>query len=130
MPKEGRMTIENQPSVERSPLDERVRAAMEAIESLAVQRIQVQNAEELQALERRIVAATDQLASALLAQKLQAAVDESSLHEQARQLIKSAPKKLKHQGRRTVTVRGTRGPAFTIETSYYSPNQQFSREKK
>jgi hypothetical protein len=111
-------------------VDEPVRTALEAIESLAAQRIRVQNAEELQALERLIMTATDRLASALLAQKLQAAVDEPALHEAARELIKSAPKKLKHQGRRTVTVRPTRGPAFTIETSYYSPNQRFSRKKK
>jgi uncharacterized protein HemX len=86
------MSTENQPSVEASSLDEQVRAALEAIEQLAAQRIRVQNGEELQALEGRIVAATDRLASALLAQKLQAAVDEPALHKAAVQLIKSAPR--------------------------------------
>lgn len=106
-----------------------VQAALAAIQALLSQRPRIQNAAELQVAERAIVAATDSLASAILAQQLQAAVDEPELQAQALAFIKSAPKKLKNQGRRDVTIQGTRGPAFTIRTGYHSPNQPVTRKK-
>jgi hypothetical protein len=107
-----------------------VQAALAAIEQLVGRRSQVRTAGELQRLEAEIITATDQLASAILAQKLQAALDEPEMQVAARDFIKQAPKKLKNQGRRRVEVRASRGPAFEVETSYYSPNHTGSRKKK
>jgi hypothetical protein len=115
---------------EPAPAAPTVQAALAAIEALVQSRPQVQNAQELQELERAIVAATDRLASAILAQQLQGVLDDPQVQQAARTLIKQAPKKLKNQGRRRVSIRPSRGPAFEVETSYYSPNQKGSRKKK
>ncbi|HBY96017.1 MAG TPA: hypothetical protein DEP84_19025 [Chloroflexi bacterium] len=106
-----------------------VQTAMAAIEQLLGQRSQIRNPEQLQQVEREIIVATDRLASAIVAQKLQAALDEPEVQQEAAALIKQAPKKLKNQGRRRVTVRPSRGPAFEGETSYYRPNRTGSRKK-
>ena len=88
----------------------------------------VKTAKELEALERRIVEATDKLAGALVAQKVQASIDSKELKDEAGVLVKTYPKKMKNQGIRDVTIRPSRGEPFAIKTTYFS--QKGKRKKK
>lgn len=88
----------------------------------------VKTAKELEALERRIVEATDKLAGALVAQKVQASIDNKELKDEASVLIKTYPKKMKNQGIRDVTIRPSRGEPFAVKTTYFS--QKGKRKKK
>ncbi len=88
----------------------------------------VKTAEELEALEGKIVEATDKLAGALVAQKVQASLDCKELKDEAALLIKAYPKKMKNQGIRDVKIRPSRGERFTVKTTYFS--QKGKRKKK
>ena len=88
----------------------------------------VKTAEELEALERRIIEATDNLAGALVAQKVQDSIKSKELKDEAAHLVSTYPKKMKNQGLRDVTIRPSRGEPFTVETTYFS--QKGKRKKK
>lgn len=56
--------------------------------------------EELEELEHEIRRLTDQLAAALLAQKVQASLDSDEMTEAERDLIKNHPQRLKSEGKK------------------------------
>ena len=105
------------PENEMSPA---IREALEKIEELINLKSTVSTAEELEELEKKIVQATDELASAVTALKLQESLDSAELKGDASDLVDHYPRKMKNQGRRPVTVRALRGPDFEIYTTYYS----------
>jgi hypothetical protein len=109
---------------------EALETAVKGLQHLLAQSTSIGDAQALQQVEREIIAATDALASAILAVKLQTAVAAEGVSVQTRALLSQAPKKLKSQGQREVTVQGMRGPAFTLRTAYYSPKTKRSRKKK
>ena len=73
----------------------------------------------MEALERRIVEATDKLAGALVAQKVQTSIHSEELNDEATRLVKTYPKKMKNHGIRDVTIRPSRGKPFKVKT-YFS----------
>ena len=105
-----------------------IEKALEGINLIQKEKSLVKTAEELEALERRIVEATDKLAGALIAQKVQDSIKSKELKEEAAFLVKTYPKKMKNQGLRDVTIRPSRGEPFTVETTYFS--QKGKRKKK
>lgn len=88
----------------------------------------VKTAEEVEALEGRIIEATDRLAGALVAQKVQDSIKSEELKDEAALLVKTYPKRMKNQGLRDVTIRPSRGEPFTVKTTYFS--QKGKRKKK
>lgn len=109
-------------------IEEKIEEALRAIDEIQKTKSLVKTAEELEALERRIVEATDKLAGALVAQKVQDSIKDKELKGEAALLVKSHPKRMKNQGPREVTIHPSRGEPFKVETSYFS--QKGKRKKK
>jgi DNA-directed RNA polymerase specialized sigma subunit len=101
-------------------IEHQVQDAFKDLEKLYKDRIIVRNANELEDIEREIVAATDKLAGLMTAHKVQQSIDSSELQEDATNLVKSSPKKLKNQGPREVEISLARGEPVKIKTNYYS----------
>ncbi|MDZ7696672.1 MAG: hypothetical protein U5R49_07435 [Deltaproteobacteria bacterium] len=113
---------------ESAEIEKRIEKALKEIDLIQKEKNLVKTADELEALERRIVEATDKLAGALVAQKVQASIDSKELKEEAGLLAKTYSKKMKNQGTRDVTIRPFRGEPFTVKTIYFS--QKGKRKKK
>ena len=111
-------------------IEQQVQDAFKELERLYKERIIVRNANELEAIERQIVAATDKLAGLMTAHKVQQSIDSRELHEEARNLVKSSPKKLKNQGPREVEISLARGEPVKIKTNYYSRKGKKKLKKK
>lgn len=109
-------------------IERRIEEALKEIDLIQKEKALVKTGEELEALERRIVDATDKLAGALVAQKVQASLHSEELKDEAALLAKGYPKKMKNQGIRDVTIRPSRGEPFTVKTTYFS--QKGKRKKK
>jgi hypothetical protein len=109
-------------------IEKEIENALKEIDLIQQERSLVKTAEELQALERRIVEATDKLAGVLIAQKVKDSIRSKELKDEAALLVKTYPKKMKNQGLRDVTIRPSRGEAFTVETTYYT--KKGKRKKK
>ena len=101
-------------------IEHQVQDAFKDIEKLYKERIIVRNANDLEAIERQIVAAPDKLAGLMTAHKVQQSIDSSELQKDATNLVKSSPKKLKNQGPREVEISLARGESVKIKTNYYS----------
>jgi hypothetical protein len=101
-------------------IEQQVQDAFKDLEKLYKKRVIVRNANQLEVIERQIVAATDKLAGLLTAHKVQQSIDCSELQDDATKLVKSSPKKLKNQGPREVEVSFARGEPIKIKTNYYS----------
>jgi hypothetical protein len=109
-------------------IEKGIEKALKEIDLIQKETGLVKTAEELEALERRIVDATDKLAGALVAQKVQASIHSEELKDEAARLVNTYPKKMKNQGIRDVTIRPSRGEPFTVRTTYFS--QKGKRKKK
>jgi hypothetical protein len=101
-------------------IEQQVEDAFKDLEKLYKERIIVKNANQLEAIERQIVTATDKLAGLMTAHKVQQSIDSSELQQEATNLVKTSPKKLKNQGPRKVEVSFARGEPVKIKTNYYS----------
>jgi hypothetical protein len=113
---------------ESRAIDKKIEEALKEIENIHREKHLVKTAEELEALERRIIEATDRLAGALVAQKLHDSLQDPELKEEGLRLAKSHPKALKNQGLRDVLIRPSRGEPFTVKSSYFS--RKGKRKKK
>ena len=113
---------------ESAEIEKGIEKALKEIDLIQKEKELVKSAEELEALERRIIEATDKLAGALVAQKIQASIHSKELKEEASLLVNTYPKKMKNQGIRDVTIRPSRGEPFTVKTTYFS--QKGKRKKK
>src|SRR5512143_3556656 len=89
----------------------------------------IRTAEDLRAWERSIGELTDRLAALLLAEAMQAALDDSENRRRARPLAQGAGHTLKDQGPRDVTLRTTRGPV-AVRVPYFSRNCDRDRRGK
>jgi len=101
-------------------IEQKIEESFKELEKLYKDRIIVRNATELEAIERKVVAATDKLAGLMTAHKVQHSVDSSVLKQDATNLVKSSSKKLKNQGPREVEISFARGEPVKIKTNYYS----------
>ena len=123
------MTEKKRDVVEDSKaVDKKIKEALNEIEKIQREKDLAKSAAELEALERRIIEATDRLAGALVAQKLYDSLKNPELKEESSQLIKSHPKALKNQGLRDVQIRPSRGEPFTVKSTYFS--RKGKRKKK
>ena len=108
--------------------EKRIEEALKEIDLIKKARDLVKTAEELESLERKIVETTDKLAGALVAQKVDDSIKSKEMKDEAANLVKTYPKRMKNQGLRDVTIRPSRGEPFTVKTSYFS--QKGKRKKK
>lgn len=89
----------------------------------------IRTAEDLRAWERSIGELTDRLAALLLAEAMQAALDDPETRRRARPGAQGAGHTLKDQGPRDVTLRTTRGPV-AVRVPYFSRNCDRDRRGK
>ena len=108
--------------------EKRIEEALKEIDLIKKARSLVKTGEDLESLERKIVEATDKLAGALIAQKVDDSIKSKELKDEAADLVKTYPKMMKNQGFRDVTIRPSRGEPFTVKTTYFS--QKGKRKKK
>ena len=103
-----------------SIIEEQIHEALKDIEELAKKKVLIKNAEDLEAIEKEIIKATDKLAGIITAQKIQQSLDSPEMKTESKQLVDSLPKKLKNQGQREVEIYPSRGGPVKVKTSYYS----------
>jgi len=72
-------------------IEKRVEKALQEIDLIQKERSLVKTAEELEALERKIIDATDKLAGALVAQKVQHSIKSKELKDEASLLVNTHP---------------------------------------
>jgi hypothetical protein len=89
------------------------------LHELEQERRMVRSAEALEALEREIRAATDQLASVLLERQVQANLDSAEQQAAEAELIQAWPGRLKSEGRERVRVRTASGGEIEVQVRYY-----------
>jgi hypothetical protein len=88
----------------------------------------VTSPQELEELEREIRQLTDRLAAAILGQKVQVSLDSDEVQEAETNLIKNHPKRLKSEGKKSVTIRTVYGADLTLNVRYY--RRHCDRRKK
>src|SRR4051812_34005656 len=81
----------------------------------------IRTAEDLNTLERAIAALTDRLAALLVAEAMQASLDDPENRRTARPLAQGAGHALRDQGRRDLTLRTACGPVV-VRATYFSRN--------
>ena len=111
-------------------LENQIQEALRELEEIRNSQLKIASPLELEATERKIVKATDKLASLLTGLKIQQAIDSDDLKEQEKQLIESLPEDMKNQGRRPVQIQTSRGESVTIEAPYFSRKKKKDRRKK
>ena len=84
-------------------IENHIDEALKEIQGLISQKVVVQDASELEALERRIVKTTDRLAALIVAQKVQASLDSDEMKQEASELADAYPKKLKDLPKNKIT---------------------------
>ena len=80
-------------------IENQIREALHELEEIRNSKMKITSPSEMEAAERKIVRATDKLASLLTGLKIQQTVDSDDLNEQERQLLESLPEYFHHQCR-------------------------------
>ena len=111
-------------------IENQIREALDELEEIRNSKMKITSPSELEAAERKIVRATDKLASLLTGMKIQQAVDSDDLKEQEKQLLESLPEDFKNQGRRRVQIQTSRGEPVAIEAAYFSRKKKSQRRKR
>ena len=99
---------------------QQMQEVMEEIIKLSKTAIKLGNSADLEGIEKRVGALTDQLAAIVVGLKVQEALASAELQEESKKLIKSYPKRLKNQGPLEVAVRVLRGGIVKVKSNYYS----------
>ncbi len=89
----------------------------------------IRTAEDLKSLEQAVAALTNRLASLLVAEATQAALDDQENRCKARSFAQGAGRPIKDQGRRDVTLRTACGPVV-IRVTYFKPSNKTPRAKR
>jgi hypothetical protein len=112
-----------------SIIEDQIREAIEQVESIISRRTSIKKADELEAIEREIIKATDRLAGLIIAQKVQQALDSPEVQQESCELIDAIPKKMKNQGQREVEIQPSRGDAVKVKASYYTQKSKKNKLK-
>ena len=111
-------------------IEDQIQEVLLEIEWLVRKRFAIKDAAALEAIEKEIVKVTDNLASLIIAQKIQQGLEGALLKDEAKELINGVPKKMKNQGPREVKIHLSRGEPVTIKTPYYSPKSKKKKNQK
>jgi hypothetical protein len=87
----------------------------------------VRNAQQLRDTEKNIAAITDAIAGNVVEAVVAGSVQEASLIEEAKVLVKQSPVRMKKRGMRPVKIQPYRGDPFTIEAAYYAKAGQSAK---
>jgi hypothetical protein len=111
-------------------IEDQIKQALKEIELITKQKAKIKNADDLEAVEKNIIKATDKLAGLITAQKIQQALDSDEIKQQTKELINNLPKSMKNQGQREVEIIPSRGEPVKVKATYYSKKKKQKRKKK
>jgi len=120
----------SQQSKQIDKIEDQIKEALREIELITKQQAKIKDADDLEAVENKIIKATDKLAGLITAQKIQQALDSDEIKQQTKQLINNLPKPMKNQGQREVQITPSRGEPVKVKTTYYSKKKKKKRKKK
>jgi hypothetical protein len=111
-------------------IEDQIKQALREIELITKQQANIKDSDDLEAVEKNIIKATDKLAGLLTAQKIQQALDSEQIKQQTKELINNLPKPMKNQGQREVQITPSRGEPVKVKATYYSKKKKRKRKKK
>lgn len=120
----------SQQSKQIDKIEDQIKEALGEIELITKQQAKIKDADDLEAVEKNIIKATDKLAGLITAQKIQQALDSDEIKQQTKQLINNLPKPMKNQGQREVEITPSRGEPVKVKATYYSKKGKKKRKKK
>ncbi len=107
-----------------------IQKVYEQLELLQQEARIVNNAEEMEELERDIRQLTDQLGALLLGKKIQESLDAPEGADAEKELVKNIPKKLKSEGKKLVYIDTSFGYQIPVWVRYYLRNCDKKRKKR
>ena len=111
-------------------IERKIKDVFEELEQLTKKKVIMKNAGDMEAIEEKIIRATDRLAGLITAQKIQQSLDSEELKAEASELISSFPQKMKNQGQREVEITPSRGEPMKIKAPYYSRKKKKRKKKR
>ena len=120
----------SQDSKQIDKIEDQIKQALSEIELITKQQAKIKDADDLEAVEKNIIKATDKLAGLLTAQKIQQALDSDEIKQQTKELINNLPQPMKNQGQRQVQIIPSRGEPVKVKATYYSKKKKKKRKKK
>jgi len=111
-------------------IEDQIKQALREIEVITKQQAKIRDADDLEALEKKIIKATDKLAGLITAQKIQQALDSDEIKQQTKELIDNLPKPMKNQGQREVEITPSRGEPVKVKATYYSKKKKRKKKKR
>jgi len=105
----------SQQSKQIDKIEDQIKEALREIELITKQQAKIKDADDLEAVENKIIKATDKLAGLITAQKIQQALDSDEIKQQTKQLINNLPKPMKNQGQREVEITPSRGEPVKVK---------------
>ena len=120
----------SQESKQINKIEDQIKQALKEIELITKQQAKINDAQDLEAVEKKIIQATDKLAGLITAQKIQQALDSEAIDQQTKELINNLPKPMKNQGQREIQITPSRGEAVKVKATYYSKKKKKKRKKK
>ena len=120
----------SQESKQIDKIEDQIKQALREIELITKQRAKINDAQEPEAVEKKIIQATDKLAGLITAQKIQQALDSEEIDQQTKELINNLPRPMKNQGQREVQITPSRGGPVKVKATYYSKKKKSKRKKK
>jgi hypothetical protein len=118
----------SQESKQIDKIEDQIKEALREIELITKQQAKIKGADDLEALEKNIIKATDKLAGLITAQKIQQALDSDEIKQQTKELINNLPKPMKNQGQREVQIIPSRGEPVKVKATYYSKKKKKNAE--
>ena len=119
----------SQESKQIDKIEDQIKEALREIELITKQQAKIKGADDLEALEKNIIKATDKLAGLITAQKIQQSLDSDEIKQQTKELINNLPK-LKNQGQREVEIIPSRGEPVKVKATYYSKKKKRRKKKR
>ncbi len=107
-----------------------IQKVYEQLELLQQEARIVNNAEEMEELERDIRQLTDQFGALLLGKKIQESMDAPEGADAEKELVKNIPKKLKSEGKKLVYIDTSFGYQIPVWVHYYLRNCDKKRKKR
>ena len=120
----------SQDSKQIDKIEDQIKQALSEIELITKQQANIKDADDLEAVEKNIIKATDKLAGLLTAQKIQQALDSEEIKQQSKELINNLPTPMKNQGQREVQITPSRGEPVKVKATYYSKKKKRKKKKK
>ena len=107
-----------------------IKVVMAQVEALRAIKRSIRSAEDLQQFELKAREVADQLHLAMMKDALQEAVDSPAVVDAGRALVGGLPRRLRIDGRQSVSVRTARGAVVEVETTYFRERSRVGNKRR